>query len=229
MTTLRVSCASFLLLCACGDDGGGPDPVERDAAAADTGAADTGAADTGAADTGAADTGAADTGAADSATPACPDLRPSGAPELVISKIDLATGQVELFNPGASDLVLGDHAWCVRPAYPDVASTGPTTVPAGGYAVYTLPAEITLDPAGGELALYSSGPFGIPDNMLDYVCWGTGKGSPNRATEARDGAHWTGSCAPAPTAGAIVRLPETGGVSADSYDTTATFSPTACD
>ncbi len=222
MKTLRLCTTLLLLLSACGDDDG-PNP------GADAAGVDAATADAGATDSGATDSGATDSGATDSAVAMCPDLQPISPPELIISKIDLAARQVELFNPGDTDVVIGDHAWCVRPAYPEVASTGPTMVPAGQYAIYTLPPAVTLDSAGGELALYRSGPFGNPANMMDYVCWGTGKSGPNRASEADRGGWWMGDCASAPTDGAIVRLPDTDGTSAASYDTTATFTPTTCE
>lgn len=164
----------------------------------------------------------------DAGTPSCPDLMPTGDAELVISKIDIATRRVEVFNPGSAPFTLGEHQWCDQPRYDDMAGTGPTTIPAGGYAIFTLPAGWLG--ASGELAIYSSGPFGTADNVIDFVCWGTPRAEGgSRRDEATAGGNWSGDCAPAPTMGAIVRRPSTSGADAASYDTTVAFEPTSCD
>jgi len=191
--------------------------------------------------------GAEDAGGVDATTAedaggggGCPDLMPTGdVPELIISQINFATREVEIFNPGDTDVSLGDasssneHQWCERPFYDAVVETGADVVPAGGYAVFTLPTRYLSDSTNGELALYAAGPpYGIVDGVvppiLDFVCWGSGASS-TRQDVAETAGIWSGDCVASPTSDAIVRNPSTDGTSADSYDSTASYEATVCD
>ena len=220
----------------CGDDDGPVGPG-TDAGTRDSGTRDSGGGGT---DSGPDEDGGPDE---DSGTPedgggvdsggggSCPDLMPTGDETLIISQIDIATRRVELFNPGAADVVIGEEQWCDQPRYNDVAGTGPTVIPAGGYAVHTLPSGY-LTNASGELAIYESdeGRFSNGALIIDFVCWGTGRADGSgRRDEATGAAKWAGDCLPMPTMGAIIRRAGTSGTGASSYDTTSAFEPTTCD
>lgn len=218
----------------CGDDDGPVGPG-TDAGTRDSGTRDSGGGGT---DSGPDEDGGPDE---DSGTPedggtvdsggggSCPDLMPTGDETLIISQIDIATRRVEIFNPGASELVIGNELWCDQPSYDDVAGTGPTTIPPGGYAVHTLPTGY-LDGDAGELAIYARRPFTTGANIIDFVCWGTARAETGgRRDEAVGAGKWAGDCLPMPTMGAIVRRAGTSGTGASSYDTTSAFEPTTCD
>lgn len=162
----------------------------------------------------------------------CPDLMPTGDEEVIIAKVDFATGTVELFNPGATAADVTGYQFCHRqgtPAYSAATALGPAMVPAGAYATYTMPESWFPSATNGDLAVYRSGPpFTNGNDIIDFVCWGNG-GSPNRLGVARDAMKWMGVCTASPTMGAITRVASTGGTNAASYDTTSAFAATTCD
>jgi hypothetical protein len=219
----------------CGDDDGpvgpGTDAGMRDAGTRDSG----GGTDAGPDDDDAGpdedagpeeDAGGVDGGGGGS----CPDLMPTEPAAVIISQINLATREVELFNPRSEPVTFGTHQWCQRPRYEEMTTTGPITIAPGAYAVHSLPAGWlgTGSAASGELAIYADGSFGSSGSIIDFVCWGTAPGTSRKSTAEAAGI-WSGDCAPAPTMGAIVRRPSTAGDGASSYDTTAAFEATTCD
>ena len=240
-----IACGLVLALVGCGDDDGA-DPMDAggggEASGSSTMDAGGGEEDAGG---GGEDAGGGEEDAGGGEEDAgggggCPDLMPTGdVPELIISQINFATREVEIFNPGDTDVSLGDasssneHQWCERPFYDAVVETGADVVPAGGYAVFTLPTRYLSDSTNGELALYAAGPpYGIVDGVvppiLDFVCWGSGASS-TRQDVAETAGIWSGDCVASPTSDAIVRNPSTDGTSADSYDSTASYEATVCD
>jgi hypothetical protein len=163
----------------------------------------------------------------DAAVAECPDLEPTGdgANDLIISEVSPGN-HVGLFNPTDADIDLadGNYQLCQMPAY--AALTG--TVPAKGYLLVDWPAGFTEDAtaiAGEEVALYAdigdSTDFGEGENMRDFVCWGTGSVGGSRQTLAGEEDLWDGGCVTAIAAigEAVIRLPETDGTSAASYET----------
>ncbi|MCB9604470.1 MAG: hypothetical protein H6720_29470 [Sandaracinus sp.] len=162
----------------------------------------------------------------------CPDLMPTGSETVIISKVDFATGVVELFNPGSSAADITGFQFCHRqgsPAYETATDLGPASIPAGGYATYTMPESWFPSATNGDLAVYRSSPFTNGNNIIDFVCWGDGGSPNNRLSEARSAMKWTGECATGPTMGAITRLASTAGTGASSYDVTSAYAATTCD
>lgn len=222
----------ILMLCgalamgACGDDdGGGTDTNTQDTNAADTNTQDTNAVDAPATDTNGDDVVAQDTGvdaAEDTNTPACEDLAPTqGADNVIISQIDLGTGEIEFFNPTSAAIDVSAIQLCAQPGY---NAPGAVTVEPGAYATTTLGGVAgQVSNAMGEMALYTSGPFGDRANMFDFVCWG-GARTPSRKglaeMELNGVALWAGDCMPA-SDGVIIRTAGTAGASAADYTTAA--------
>ncbi len=226
----------LLLAFGCGDDDGGTD-AGGDSAMMDSGGDDAGGDDAGGDDAGGDDAGGDDAGdddaggddaGADDAGATCPDLMPVGARELVISQIDIDGSQVELYNPGDEDVLLGEHVFCSRPSYQDVAGLGPSTIPARGYALYTLPPSFQLVAGGaGELALYSERSYRSGDAMLDFVCF-DGDRATSRKSVAEGAGLWSGECGAAGS-GAIMRTVSTAGTSSGDYEVAGEFLATSCE
>lgn len=160
----------------------------------------------------------------DDAAVACPDLQPTGdsADDLIISEVSPGE-HVGLFNPTdtAIDLAVGDYELCQMPAY----TTGLTgTVPAKGYLLVDWPAAFSDALAGEEVALYADIgtqlDFAEEGFMRDFVCWGTGStvGGSRQALAGNEGL-WEDGCVGAISLGqGIIRLEETDGTSAASYE-----------
>lgn len=222
----------------CGDDDG-PIGPGTDAGPRDSGTRDSGGGGT---DSGPDEDGGPDE---DSGTPEdgggvdsggggeCPDLMPTGDEEVIIAKVDFASGTVELFNPGSSAVNVSTFQFCHRqatPAYRPAGMLGPATVEAGSYATYTMPESWFGSNTNGDFSIYRNGSFGSGENIVDYLCWGVpSMAGANRFTEADSADKWNGSCLTGPTMGAITRLASTSGTAAASYDTTSGFEATTCD
>ncbi|MCA9616329.1 MAG: hypothetical protein H6721_05480 [Sandaracinus sp.] len=160
----------------------------------------------------------------------CPDLAPTESAAVIISQINLATREVELFNPRSEAITFEMEQFCQRPLYGRVTATGAATLGPGEYGVYTMPSGWlgTGTTGSGELAIYADSSFSSTGSIIDFVCWGTVPGN-TRKSFAEGAGIWEGDCAPAPTAGAIVRRVSTAGDGASSYDTTAAYAATSCD
>ncbi len=218
-TLLSLILALGLFTVGCGDDDattdGGTDSGTTDTGTEeDTGTGeDAGEEDAGGEDAGEEDAGGEDAGEEDAGGSSCATPGYANPGELVITQVDISSGDIELYNPSTTDVTIGDHQWCgMGRQYGGVASTGPTTVPAMGWATYNPGWTFAAD--GGEIALYANGSFGEGANIVDYVCWGTIP-SPNRFSEAGAGA-WSGDCAAAAT-GDVIRLDATNGLDATGY------------
>lgn len=99
-----------------------------------------------------------------------------------ITGIDLVAGTVEITNRGDAAGNLDGHWLCQRPSYRplEAADLAP------GEAV-TVPMDVGgVDPANGELGLYSSNSFGSASAIVSYVEWGSssGHGRSDTAVEA---------------------------------------------
>jgi hypothetical protein len=223
-----VACGAVLLSASgCGNSESTP---------ADTGtAADTGSAtDTGtAADTGTVTDAVADTGTAtdaagepdaepeDAGLVECTDLAPTGGTDgdLIISEVSPGN-HIGLFNPTDADIDLSTSTYqlCQFPAYAAISGGG--IVPAKGYLVVSWPGTFGTSLTGDEVILYANANnFNEGANIVDFVCWGTGRAAASsRKALAESADHWGGGCTSALSAGqAVIRLPETDGKDAASY------------
>ena len=126
-------------------------------------------------------------------------LAPQVGADLVISEVDLATGQVEIVNTGDASVDMTSYRWCNRvngaPSfYPGVSAAtinealstaSSLDVGPGQLLVFDLP--VTFLPAtGGELGLYlpsAAGGFGSRNAMVDYVNWGDSTGVRDSAAD----------------------------------------------
>ncbi len=176
-----------------------------------------------------------DSGTSSDGGASCGDLSLSGD-KVVISEIVLEE-YIEFYNPTDSpvDLRADGYVLCLRPMYPPVSGT----VPAGGYFSIDWPfRDGATSAAGGEIALYDGSPnpgsgdgtFEDDSLIVDYVCWGGGKGGPDRNPVATSAGIWPESgCAGAldETNESIQRLPSTDGESPASYDVTS--APVRCE
>ena len=150
-----------LLLAACGND--------DDAAPGGGGSTDDVATDDG---------GATDDVATDGAA--------VGARSVVISAVSFGdAGVITLENIGDTDIDLTGHWLCNRPIYVEV----PGGVLAPGESIEIPSSDLSLDPASGEVGLYSSNQFGSATAIIAYVEYG----SPGRGREptAVAGGVWT--------------------------------------
>ena len=117
-------------------------------------------------------TGVTDSDASDVASP------------LVVVAIDFAAGFILFRNDGDEDYDLGGHWICNRPTYSQL----PDEVLAPGDVIEIEASAVGLRAAGGELALYTSGDFSNPDDIVRYVQWGTD--SHGRTATAVAGGVW---------------------------------------
>jgi hypothetical protein len=148
---------------------------------------------------------------------------------ILIAEIDPGA-HLELFNNTGAAIDLGTSTVQVASgamtAALSTAGAG-VTIPAGGRAVVTWPAAFTdaMD-AGGEVVLYLDD-TPAADEIMSFVCWGTGGGS--FKTDAENNGKWTaGACPAALTAGALHRSPSTDGKDAADFDITSAPSPETC-
>jgi len=117
-------------------------------------------------------TGVTDSDASDVASP------------LVVVAIDFAAGFILFRNDGDEDYDLGGHWICNRPTYSQL----PDEVLAPGDVIEIEASAVGLNAASGELALYTSGDFSNPDDIVRYVQWGTD--SHGRTATAVAGGVW---------------------------------------
>jgi hypothetical protein len=150
----------------------------------------------------------------------CVDLAPTGnaANDLVISEVSPGN-HIGLFNPTDADIELAGSTYqlCQMPAYVGITTTG--TVPAKGHLLVSWPASFDDSLTGDEVALYANAIFTDGANIVDFVCWGTGRTITESRKALAEGAdHWGGDCVGAVGLGqAVIRIPETNGTSAASY------------
>ncbi len=114
-----------------------------------------------------------------------PTTTPASTTGLKIEQVGFDTsfqeGWVLLSNNGSTPVTIGGYFLCQRPSYfalPDV------TIPAG--EILLIDGAVgSLDPGGGEVALYSSNSFEDSNSILSYVEWGsTGHGRSSVAVAA---------------------------------------------
>jgi hypothetical protein len=144
---------------------------------------------------------------------------------------------IELYNSTASliDLDTVSYQFCSPFNYCALATVGAgVTVPAGGYATVPWPtgancvANFPDTDLGGEVILYLNSIFSADDNIMDFVCWGTGHSGNSRKSQAEATGKWTGPCAPALVSGALHRKPATDGIDASDYDAISVPTPMNC-
>jgi hypothetical protein len=152
------------------------------------------------------------------------------ATDLIIEAVDPGAG-ITVFNPTDAAIAIdgSSYAFCSRPMYPTLASIeSGVTIAAGASHTFDWPGTFADTDDGGELALYRTAPFGTADNLIDFVCWGSGHGTPNRQGLAESAGLWTDFCAGAIGGDALTRVPDTDGTDAASYDPTGATEPLAC-
>ena len=120
--------------------------------------------------------------------------------QIVINEI-IPPDTVELLNLGMNTVDISSYILCDYPSY-DVLSTETSVFCgslnlSGGDIVTVVTTTISLDPLGSELGLYTSSLFDDPDNIVDYVEWGTN--CPHfRSITAQEAGIWTSDdCVPA--------------------------------
>lgn len=153
------------------------------------------------------------------------------ATDLIIEAVDPGN-TITIFNPTDAAIAIdgSSYAFCERPMYPTLASLeSGVTIAAGSSHDFPWPVTFASGDAGGELALYATGGFGSAGNMLDFVCWGTGRVGASRQTLAESGGLWSGDCAGAITGDALTRIPDTDGTGGASYDPTGASAALTCD
>ncbi len=109
-------------------------------------------------------------GSSTAAASSAPSSTGTSSP-LVIVAVDFAAGFVLLRNDGDEPVDLAGYWLCNRPNYVELPSR--TVAPGEVLELDTAVSDLSLDPAGGELALYSSRSFGDPAAILRYVQWGS--------------------------------------------------------
>ncbi|HTM45350.1 MAG TPA: hypothetical protein VL137_10370 [Polyangiaceae bacterium] len=167
---------------------------------------------------------------------ACTPLAPTGAArKVIISQIVPGMG-IEVFNPGTTPVSISSIWFCSDFDYQQVtAPSGKTAIAPGAFVVLAWPDSpgyALATASGGELLL-NLDTFGpTPDNVQSYVCWGNHSGG--REPTTQDGISagvdqlYSGACAPAMTAGALSRKPNTNGMDASSYDSAGAPSLADC-
>ncbi|MFK7989914.1 MAG: hypothetical protein AB8I08_28095 [Sandaracinaceae bacterium] len=175
-------------------------------------------------DSGPIDSGVVDSGPMIDAGP----LGHCDAEDLILAAVDPGTS-ITVFNPTAAAIDTSeDYEFCAQPRYETLGDieSGVSIAP-GESHVFAWPSGFDDTAAGGEIALYARRPFGSSEAQIDFVCWGEA-GSLSRKDVAEDDGDWSGDCAAALT-GAITRIPETDGTSAQSYDPTGASAALSCD
>jgi hypothetical protein len=119
--------------------------------------------------------------------------------QVVINEI-IPPDTVELKNLGPVTVDISSFILCDFPNY-NILGTATTLVCGNlsltaGSVVSVVTSSIVLAGADGELGLYTSSPFSDPDNIVDYVEWGSG--CPHtRSSVAQAAGIWTsGDCVP---------------------------------
>lgn len=100
-----------------------------------------------------------------------------------VSGVAFDSGKVSIINTGDAPVDLTGHWLCNRPNY---AELPPVELAPGEGIEFDFE---SLDPSGGEAALYRSNNFGSSEDILSYVTWGSGGG---RTSVAEDAGVWSG-------------------------------------
>lgn len=150
--------------------------------------------------------------------------------ELVISEVVPGpSGFIELHNPtntdfsvnslGGSGYQLCEPSVCKKLSEIDSSMQ----IAAGGYARFAIPSAFTkASDSFGELVLYNGEVK--PENVIDYICWGTGA-----FVSKGDGGKWAGDCVTTiPTGKALKRVSDSDGLTASSYSVAGDPSGPAC-
>lgn len=152
--------------------------------------------------------------------------------DLVIASLDVSTSTLTLLNPTADTITVDSsspYQLCQGPGFYDpLPASTPVVIAAGATADFDLSGlpDIVIDATNGTLALYNANSFGDRNAMTDYVCWGTGAGTP-RLSEAQEiGADMSilwddGGCVQLSGATSLHRTPGSDGSTASDYATTA--------
>lgn len=179
MKRIALPIALVLVLAACGDDSTGADTTTTTAATSTTAAETTSST---AAET---TTTAADTTTTVAETTTTTADGPAGV-VFQIQSVSFGSPMVVIYNIGDEGGSLAGHWLCQRPSYAELPDI--TLEPGEGLAislggnVFLPPPGLktadgqlnigALDPASGEIALYSSNSFGSSDAIVSYVEWG---------------------------------------------------------
>ncbi len=111
-----------------------------------------------------------------------------------------ANGEVEIINTSDETIDISSYWLCDRPAYEQLRnltiSCGDLNLAAGA-SVTVVTSAITVNPAGDEMAIYSSSSFGSSSAIVDYVIWGNRSGSTRESTAAQANLWTTDQRAPA--------------------------------
>lgn len=134
--------------------------------------------------------------------------------QIIINEIDISGDRVELYNAGTTTIDISNYTLCNRPRYRVVSRTTDLNANAGVLLIsgsYVMaPGDFTVldwaniseyGPTDGELGLYEMfGSFGDPNNIMDYVQWGTGPTNAGRDDTAVTAGIWDSntSFVPAP-------------------------------
>ncbi len=106
-----------------------------------------------------------------------------GAAQLEVSGVAFDSSTVTIINTGDAPVDLTGHWICNRPTYSELPPV--ELGPGEGVEVDFE----SVDPAGGEVALYRSNDFGSSEDILSYVTWGSGGG---RTAVAEEAGVWSG-------------------------------------
>ncbi len=87
----------------------------------------------------------------------------------MVLEIDFDSSFILIRNDGAEDYDLSGHWVCNRPSYNQL----PEQVLAPGDVIELDVRSLGLSADSGELALYTSGDFESPTDIIRYVQWGT--------------------------------------------------------
>lgn len=92
-------------------------------------------------------------------------------PTLAVTAVDTNAGTVEITNHGEAEVDPNGIILCNFPAYAPIE--GADMIPPGGsITVDSGAAGVALDPAGGEMGLYTSPAYEDPNAIITYVEWG---------------------------------------------------------
>jgi hypothetical protein len=155
---------------------------------------------------------------------------PTGtAHDLTLSEVAPGMG-IEVFNSGTAAVPIDSIYFCSQFVYKKATSpSGKTEIAPGEYAAVAWPDMYELTTAqSGEILVMLGSEFPSLENTQSYVCWGSHSGGRKDDTTVGVDLLYGGDCAPALTAGSIVRKPGTNGMDASSWDTTPAPSLADC-
>lgn len=146
--------------------------------------------------------------------------------QIVITEV-AASGEVEIKNLGTANVNIGTYWLCNFPAYDlisDLTVTCGSVVLEPGKVVVVKGKSVGVNPADGEMGIYTNNTFGNAAGLIDYVEWG--KAGHRRATLAIANGIWSAnSFVPAFTSNQSIQA--TGNASAPADWKAA--APTLCD